>query len=127
MSRDPNLPSNSREIAAVFDEPFSLLAALGGESDDLRPRLAEVWSGHHLCQQLCHLLQCTLQTVYVVHIIHVPTVATHVVYQSNTSLIPRPHPPKRKRVRLVTVERFLGCVDSAVLVFGEPIRSLNVT
>ena len=28
---------------------------------------------------------------------------------------------------LVTVERFLGCPDSAVLVFGKPIRSLCVT
>ena len=42
------------------------------------------------------------------------------------SLVPRPRPPKEEK-GLVTVEQFLGCADSAVLVLGKPIRSLYVT
>ena len=40
------------------------------------------------------------------------------------SCIPRPHPPRGKG--LETIERFLSFANSAVSVFGKPIKSLNI-
>ena len=45
--------------------------------------------------------------------------------RGRSSLVPRPH--LLRRVGLVTVERFLGLAESAVLKTGKPIKSLNVT
>ena len=54
--------------------------------------------------------------------LHVSFLYSH----QSLSLVPRPHPPREEK-GLVTVERFLGFAESAVLEFGKLIKLLNVT
>ena len=48
-------------------------------------------------------------------------VINNYISMHNHSLVPRPRPHKEEK-GLVTIERYLGCAESAVLLLGKPIR-----